>query len=233
MPHMVITGASRRLGLFLTNYYLGQNWSVTAITRTSSNELDNLSNGRLSIIEANYDELERLKDQLNQARASTVDLLIHNASYFAQDEDTLEAKTDQLNAMLQVHVQLPMILNDLLKEALLRSDNANIVHMSDIYTDNPSEDHSNYCASKAALHNLSMSYAKKYAPDIRVNSIQPGALAFLPEHSDDAKTAVLENSLLQRESGFEPVAQTIDYFIHNHFITGTSVKVDGGRAICR
>jgi dihydromonapterin reductase/dihydrofolate reductase len=233
MPHLVITGASRRLGLFLTDHYLKQGWTVAAITRSTSDELNNLACEQLSVIETDYDDLDALSTTVQAIAESPVDLLVHNASYFSKDETQPDAKATQLNKMFRVHVQLPMLLNTLLLPALRQSPNANIVHMSDIYTENPNETFSNYCATKAALHNLSQSYAKQYAPDIRVNSIQPGALAFLPDHSKEAKTAVLEKSLLQRESGFEPVAQTIDYFINNHFLTGISVKVDGGRALCR
>jgi dihydromonapterin reductase/dihydrofolate reductase len=83
------------------------------------------------------------------------------------------------------------------------------------------------------LINTHLESALKLAPEVRVNTIQPGALMFLPEHDDTAKGQVLEQSLLKIESGFRPVLQTIDFFIDNPFITGTAVKVDGGRAICR
>jgi dihydromonapterin reductase/dihydrofolate reductase len=83
------------------------------------------------------------------------------------------------------------------------------------------------------LENLSKSFAKKLAPKVRVNTIQPGALAFLPEHSEDAKTVVLQNSLLKIEAGFDPILRAIHSIIDNPFITGTAIKVDGGRSICR
>jgi dihydromonapterin reductase/dihydrofolate reductase len=158
---------------------------------------------------------------------------VHNASFFEPDKTDTSESLEQLNAMLQTHVELPFQLNNRLAEVLKRSANANIIHMTDIYVDNPNEAFSNYCASKAGLENLSKSFAKKLAPHVRVNTIQPGALAFLPDHSDEAKTDVLEKSLLKIEAGFEPILKTIHSILDNPFITGTAIKVDGGRSICR
>jgi dihydromonapterin reductase/dihydrofolate reductase len=69
------------------------------------------------------------------------------------------------------------------------------------------------------------------APNVRVNSIQPGPLLFLPSHSEADKKKVLDNTLLPIEAGFAPIAKTIDYILNNHFVTGAHHKVDGGRSI--
>ncbi|WP_394391056.1 SDR family oxidoreductase [Shewanella woodyi] len=108
-----------------------------------------------------------------------------------------------------------------------------VVNMTDIYADNPSHQHSLYCSTKAGLENLTRSFAKKFAPGIRCNSIMPGPLKFLPEHSQAQKEQVLNATLLPFEAGFNPVFQTIEFILANPFVTGTAIKVDGGRSICR
>ncbi len=233
MPHLVITGASRRLGLYLTKAFLAKNWHVTAITRAPGEELMGINSSNLKILSVDYSKPVSLQKAVEQIEQSAVDLLFHNASYFAPDAQGFAENHDQLQQMLNTHIAMPNMLNLLLKDRLVRANNPNIIHMTDIYVDNPNPTFSNYCASKAGLENLSKSFAKTLAPNIRVNCIQPGALMFLPEHSEEAKKKVLSASLIPREAGFEPVLKTVLFLLDNPFITGTSIKVDGGRSICR
>lgn len=233
MPHILITGASRRLGLLLCESFIRQKWQVTALTRHASDELTALGERGVKVICLDYSDTRAIADCCQQLEAVGLDAIIHNASFFAPDETNPQASQQQLQAMLQTHLFMPQQINQALADTLKQSTNANIIHMSDIYVDNPNELYSNYCASKAALENLSMSFAKRLAPKVRVNTIQPGALAFLPEHTEAAKNQVLEQSLLKKAAGFEPIIQTIHYLLNNAFVTGTSIKVDGGRSISR
>jgi dihydromonapterin reductase/dihydrofolate reductase len=233
MPHILITGASRRLGLYLSQSFIKTGWQVTALTRKASPELSQIDSSNLTIIELDYGKPDLLIGACEELNHKVIDVIVHNASYFAPDKPDVTESLNQLHAMLQTHIELPFLLNNLLKDALIRSVNANIIHMTDIYVDNPNERFSNYCASKAGLENLSKSFAKNLAPQVRVNTIQPGALAFLPDHSDEAKVEVLEKSLLKIAAGFEPILKTIHSILDNPCITGTAIKVDGGRSICR
>ena len=233
MPHFVITGASRRLGLYLTERFLALDWQVTALTRSPSEQLNSLTCANLSVITVDYLDLESLALITEKIAQQTIDLLFHNASYFAPDNDSPLDNHVQLQQMLMTHIALPNMLNQLFASNLSQSANANIIHMPDIYVENPNANYANYCASKAGLENLSKSFVKKLAPNVRVNTIQPGALMFLPEHTEAAKKTVLANSLLPIEAGFEPILTTILFLLANPFVTGTSIKVDGGRAICR
>lgn len=233
MPHMLVTGGSRRLGLEITRHFLDRGWQVSVLTRATSDELNSLRGPTLNILEVGEYSQTNVLNAIAPLQDSPLDLIVHNASLFEEDTSDPGDAVAQLERLMAIHVSLPMLINTHLESALKQSENANIVHMTDIYALNPTEVRSRYCASKAALENLSLSFAKKLAPEVRVNTIQPGALMFLPEHDDTAKGQVLEQSLLKIESGFKPVLQTIDFFIENPFITGTAVKVDGGRAICR
>ena len=231
MPHALITGGSRRLGLYLTEHLLADGWQVTVLTRSSSAELDRLRGERLNIVTLDYYQLDQIKTFCQQMAAQPLDLLIHNASLFVSDVDT--GSSEAFSQLFHIHMQLPALLNTELAAALARSDNGNIIHMTDIYAENPNSDYALYCATKAGLENLSKSFAKRLAPQVRVNTIQPGALKFLPDHSDASKKQVLKDSLLPHEAGFEPIFQTVQYLLANNFITGTAIKVDGGRSISR
>jgi dihydromonapterin reductase/dihydrofolate reductase len=105
-----------------------------------------------------------------------------------------------------------------------------IIAISDIYADLPNSRFASYCSAKAGLQNLALSWAQSFSPNIRVNIIQPGPIKFLPEHSPQYKEMVLSQSLLRRELGYESVQQGISYLISAKGLTGSILKVDGGRS---
>jgi dihydromonapterin reductase/dihydrofolate reductase len=233
MNTVVVSGASRRFGLMVAEHYLKLGWQVIALSRQSSSELDSLiARGALWLACDYENKASVLKavEQIKQ-RVNTIQLIVHNASYFAVDSEEVDA-WDQLERFNRVHVQAPALMSYQLQPLLTNRDQPGlIVHLSDIFADRPRAAHARYCSSKAALENLTMSLALKWAPGIRVNSIQPGPVKFLPSHSDADKARVLGETPLGYESGFEPLLKALEYLVDNQFVTGSSLKVDGGRSI--
>lgn len=229
---IVITGASRRLGLFLCEHFCELGHHVVALTRVASPELNALSDSYSITVEAleKYSEscLAQAIDNIH-SKFSRIDVLIHNASYFAKDESY---SYSQFQAFFDVHMAMPAQLNVGLRE-LLFDDKAPgvIVNITDIYSENPNKAFSLYCATKAGLENLTKSFAKRFAPGVRVNSIQPGPIQFLPEHDESTKQHVLQETLLGVEGGFMPILQAVLAIIENSYLTGSTIKVDGGRSL--
>lgn len=234
MQTVMITGASRRLGLFLTRAFLDEGYEVIALTRRASAELRAAAGERLHIIEADYGSTPSLQQAVEAVRAlgRPLRLLVHNASLFEKDalhSDDFCAFYDRLYA---VHMRMPAYLNEALGDLLDSESEAGcIVQITDIYAENPNPAFGLYCSTKAGLENLTRTYAKKLAPGVRVNAIAPGPLMFLPSHNEEEKAAVLSETLIKKESGFYPVLQGIRYILDNGFVTGSTLKIDGGRSI--
>lgn len=228
---VLITGGSRRLGLHLTEQFLQQGWHVLVLTRQPSDALDRLACDRLDVEIVSYSSESSLQKAIAPWLAEPLDLLIHNASLFDKDAHHTDDSVAFYDRLYQVHMRMPMLLNEWFSDALAASDNGNIIHMTDIYAETPNPAFALYCSTKAALENLSKSYAMKLAPKVRVNTIQPGPLKFLPDHSEAEKQSVLAGTLIPIEAGFEPIFTTIQYIINNPFVTGSHHRVDGGRAI--
>ena len=234
MPSAMITGASRRLGLYLVEKLLAQGWQVYALTRQASPELKALSsNQNLTIYEhENYTFscLEKLAGPLNNL--ASLDVLINNASIYEADNKGENNSGEFYQNLFFIHMQMPAWLAEKLTGALTTA-RGNIISITDIYADNPKADSSLYCSTKAGLQNLSLGLAKKLAPLVRVNCIQPGPIKFLDEHSDTHKQQVLAETLVAEEGGFEPVFKTVQFILDNHYLTGGCIKVDGGRSLMR
>ena len=71
MKTILITGVSRRLGLFLTESFLleSKNTKVIALTRKTNNELIDLQkNNNLQIIETDYSSIESLSQAVEKVK---------------------------------------------------------------------------------------------------------------------------------------------------------------------
>ncbi|MDI4654294.1 MULTISPECIES: SDR family NAD(P)-dependent oxidoreductase [Pseudoalteromonas] len=235
MKVVVVTGTSRRLGKFLVEHFLKMNYQVISISRNKeaisqlhiNSHLDHYQvDGYFpeTAKEVAYDILEKY---------DSIDLIVHNASKFISDDKDIDNYASNYQEMINVHMIFPSLLNSILYPALKEAPEPNIIQITDIYVDNPNENFSLYCSTKSGLESLTKSFAKKFAPHIRVNSIQPGPIKFLSTHNESEKESVLNEALIKREGGFDSILKTINFITENNYITGSSVKVDGGRSLNR
>lgn len=233
-PVALITGAARRLGLYLCERLLEDGWRVIALTRKASPELTELEARDLEILRCGDYDTDALAWALAelQRMAPELDLLVHNASMFEKDSAAAEVGRFY-DRLYQVHMRMPMLLNDGLADSLRRApEGACVVHITDIYTDRPNPEYAMYCSTKAGLESLTQSFARKWAPEIRVNSIQPGPIKFLPgHHGPDEQGSILSETPMGSEGGFHPIYQGLRAIIENPYMTGASIKIDGGRSL--
>ena len=89
---VVVTGAARGLGLSLTTQLVEWGASIIATVRKSSEELDTLAtspDARIQIVPGVDMTDDGVKDILRAAITEPVDVVIHNAGYFAKHRSTL------------------------------------------------------------------------------------------------------------------------------------------------
>jgi len=234
MKKAIVTGASRRLGLYITEALLKRDWQVHAVTRIGSKALRSLNNEHLIIHEIqSYDRDSTLKFISEFRKFSTeLDLLVNNASVYEKDIAIVNRGPEFYEELFFIHMMFPgLLINGLTRP--LANAKGNIVSITDIYADNPNPEYSFYCSTKAGLQNLTIGAAKKYAPHIRANCIQPGPIKFLDDHSEEHKADVLSETLLNFEGGFGPIVETLEFILANNYLTGQCIKVDGGRSLVR
>ena len=236
-PTILITGAGKRLGLFLTRHYLSAGWRVIAHYNTrnempESEQQRNIQASRYMAFKADLTSSRSVEDLVNKIHKLNwdIDAVIHNASYFTADDPSasLNERWQLQQDMTSVHI----LAVDALTHQLMSHyrDGASIIAVTDVYADKPNQRFATYCAAKAGLQNLCLSYAQRFAPRIRVNAIQPGPIQFLPEHSDEYQKKVLSQSLLKRELGYDSILQGVEYLLAAKAVTGSILKIDGGRS---
>ena len=88
-----------------------------------------------------------------------------------------------------------------------------------------------YAVSKGALQTLTVSLAKSFAPNVRVNAVSPGFTesAMTNQRSEEHKKRMAKQTLLNRIAKPEEIAETIFFLcVSGSYITGETINVNGG-----
>lgn len=224
---ILVTGANKRGGLAICQALVAQGHPVIALYRESPGGLVDLPN--VDLLQADL-ALRDSRSALIERITATYPALrgiVHNASLWLEDS------LDNLQQMLQVHVEAPYQLNEALTPLLLQVERADIIHVCDDTASQGTKNHIAYAASKAALFNMTLSFAEKLAPSIRVNAISPGLL-LLKEGSDaEYRSKTLRKALLEFEPGNAPLVEAVLFLLNSSYNTGNNIVINGGRHLKR
>ena len=181
------------------------------------------------------DALQQLAESV-RSHYGKLDILVNNAGITQPvPHDDLEQLTDALiDDIFRVNVRGALATVRALKPCLLASGDALIVNMSSIAARTALGSNIAYCASKAALDNITLSLARALAPHIRVVSVSPGWVN--GEYAQRMPTTMLDQQRqrtpLGRIAEAEDVAQAVlAVATHLTFTTGAIIAVDGGRPL--
>jgi pteridine reductase len=159
-----------------------------------------------------------------------LDLLVNNAS--AYEEGPLEKVTiEQIRRFNAVHIESPLLLVQALAP-MLRASRGHVINMVDLLAERPWPKYLAYCASKAGLWNLTLGLARALAPDVTVNGIAPGVVAWPDEMPEEERQKYLRRVPLAREGKPEDVANLVHFLsTEGSYINGQIIRLDGGRSI--
>ena len=231
-PPILITGASQRIGAHVARRLLEAGEQVLVHYRSETDELKALQAAGADTLAADFADAAGIQAFAKAVRARYPQLraVIHNASAFAVTCDDAHDAAQQFAAFFNIHMLTPFLLNRELSACLQAQGDApaDIIHITDIYADNPAPQYDVYCATKAGLQNLAVSAAKQLGPAIKVNIIQPGPIDFATWQSAAQQAEVLDRTLLKRTGGPEAIYQAVRSLMDNDFMTGAIIPVDGG-----
>lgn len=233
MP-IIITGGAQRLGLACAKALISQNYDVIITYRNKKDSLKALEKIGIRCIQADFSTQAGVDAFTVQIQKEYKSLrgIIHNASEW-QSEETSEDTAELMEKMWQVHVFAPYRINlafeGLLCEGFNKHGMADIIHMTDYVAEKGSDKHIAYASSKAGLANLTVSFAKRFAPKVKVNSIAPSLLMFNENDDAEYRKKALNKSLLRIEPGDQESVLAVKYILDSRYMTGRTLSLDGGR----
>ncbi|NOU91709.1 SDR family NAD(P)-dependent oxidoreductase [Paenibacillus sp. LMG 31456] len=163
-----------------------------------------------------------------------IDLLVNNASITRHIPlDDLEAATDEVwDELYAVNVKGMFYCARAVAPWMKKNKQGAIVNVGSIAGLSGSGSSLPYAVSKAAVHGLTKSLARALAPEIRVCSVAPGAVATRWwEGKEDQMNRLTDNLLLQRISTPDDIAKLICSVLEQESMTGQIITVDNGQTL--
>lgn len=229
----LVTGAAKRIGRTLA-LSLAQAGATVAITwRDSAAEAAQTVADleALGVEAASFRAELRDPGQIRSAieaaaaRFARLDILVNNAGRF--ETAALEnLSVEQWDAMFETNTRAPFLAAQAAYPHL-RATHGRIINIGSLGGLHPWATHAHYSTSKAALHMLTRTMSKAWAPEISVNCVAPGMIVNGEVAEEFEHFA--RRTPMQRNGTAEDVAAAVLFFATGpHFITGQILSVDGG-----
>jgi 3-oxoacyl-[acyl-carrier protein] reductase/pteridine reductase len=239
----LVTGGARRIGRAIALALAASGANVAITYRNSQSEAEDLVAALSAYgVDAFAVRTELTDpDSIRHSVAAVVeefgqlDLLVNNAGRF-ESAALEDISAEQWDRIFATNTRAPFLVAQAACPHL-RASHGRIVNIGSLGGLHPWASHAHYCASKTALHMLSQTMAKAWAPEISVNCVAPGMIKLTdaaPEAEAQsgpvdpyahfaAKTPMLRNGTAQ-----EVAAAVLFFATGPHFITGQLLAVDGG-----
>ena len=235
----LVTGGAKRVGRGVVVALAAAGFDVALTYHRSADDAESLveqirQTGRRALaIKADLRDPARATAAIADTVARTfgrLDLLVNNASLYAPG-DLRTLTPEALRAAFAIHVESPLLLARAFEPHLRRS-RGHIVNMLDLLAERPWPAYLGYCATKAALWNLTLGLARDLAPDVTVNGIAPGVVEWSDDYPPDQREKYLKRVPLARPGTPDDVASAVLYFATAApYVTGQVLRLDGGRSI--
>ena len=163
-----------------------------------------------------------------------IDVLINMASLYASKP------FDQLTAadwdrQLDVDLRAAFLFSHAAAPVMKRAGGGRIINFTDWVAASARPrypGYSPYYVAKAGVKALTETLALELAADqILVNAIAPGPILAPPEMSKEESDAVIKSTPLGRWGGEQEIAKAVMFLIDSDFVTGETIRVDGGRHV--
>lgn len=236
----VVTGAARRIGAAIARALHGAGASVLLHHRGADEDavaleaaLNAARAGSAARVQADLLDEDAPRRVVEAAIAAfgRLDVLVNNASTFYPTAIG-EIGAHQWDELVGSNLRAPLFLAQAAAPHLARARGA-IVNVTDIHAGRPLKGYAVYSVAKAGLSGLTRVLALELAPDVRVNAVAPGAIAWPEDGQFDSaeRERIVATTPLARVGSPQDIARAVLVACTMPFVTGQEISVDGGRSV--
>ncbi len=234
MKTALITGGAQRIGKSIA-IALGQDgYHVCLHYYKSRKEAEEtakqikLNGGSCTLMKSDLQNAAALESMMQKISEDFdgLDVLVNNASIF-QESSLTETNTEDWDLIMKVNLRAPWLCAKLAKP-LLASRNGCIINILDSGIEKVWPNFAVYQISKVGLAQLTKLLAKEFAPDIRVNGIAPGLILASSAEKSEQWDKLVNRLPLKKQGDPADVVDAVLFFIHQTYVTGEILFIDGG-----
>jgi 3-oxoacyl-[acyl-carrier protein] reductase len=241
MRNVVVTGASRGLGLGIARKLMGPDCRVIAIARKENRELaatiaeaERLAPGSFRFISFDLAETDRIPELAKSIRKDFGPIygLVNNAG-ISFDGALALMPTAQIERLVLVNTVSPIVLTKYVVRSMMADGGGRVVNIASIMAFTGYSGLSVYGATKAAIVGFTRSLAREVGRlGVNVNAVAPGFVDTDLTHgmTPEQRAQIERRSSLKRLVEVEDVANAVEYLLSDRAknVTGTVLTIDAG-----
>ena len=238
---VLVTGASRGLGLGIARKLASEGHHVIALARQKSKqvteaiaEAKSAKHGALDFVSFDLGKIDAIPEFVKTLRKDFGPLfgLVNNAA-IGHDGALAMMHNSRIEELVRVNTLSPVVLTKYVVRAMMSEGAGRIVNVASIIASTGYSGLSVYAATKASMIGFTRSLAREVGRlGITVNAVAPGFIETDMTHGlvGEQHAQVVRRSALRRLAEVDDVVNAVDYLLSDKArnITGTVLTVDAG-----
>ncbi len=240
----IVTGAGKGIGAGIARKFVENGADVLVNYNSSGSKaeelvksLNDLGSGKAFAFKADVSSVQEIKSMVQAAldEFGRIDILVNNAGMITR-KNFVSLTEEEYDYLMTVNVKGPFFCCQEVVPLMLKQGKGSIINISSISgLAHPSSlTFPDYVASKAAVIGMTRSLAVNFGPQIRVNTVAPGAIdTDMLQLEESQLKRIAEEAFLKRRGTPEDIANACVFLASDEadFITGEILTVSGGRGM--
>jgi 3-oxoacyl-[acyl-carrier protein] reductase len=238
---VLVTGASRGLGLGIARALAASDFSVIALARQKTTQVTDAiaeakqaKHGAVHFVSFDLSKIDEISELVKKLRKDFGPLfgLVNNAAV-GHDGVLAMMHNSRIDELVRLNTLSPIILTKYVVRSMMSEGAGRIVNIASIIGSTGYSGLSVYAATKASMVGFTRSLAREVGRlGITVNAVAPGFIATDMTHGleGEQRRQVMRRSSLRRLAEVEDVANAVDYLLSDKArnVSGTVMTVDAG-----
>jgi 3-oxoacyl-[acyl-carrier protein] reductase len=239
--NVLVTGASRGLGLGIARKLTSAGYRVIAVARQKSKQVTEAiaeakqsNHAPLHFEPFDLGKIEEIPDLIKKIRREFGPLygLINNAAV-GHDGALALMSNGQIEQLVRLNTLSPIVLSKYVVRSMMSEGAGRIVNVASIIAFTGYSGLSAYAATKASMIGFTRSLAREVGRlGINVNAVAPGFMDTEMTHglAGEQRERVIRRSALRRMAGVDDVANAVVYLLGDggRNVSGTVLTIDAG-----